>query len=77
MDEARLFLQESRRAAASLPSRAGITPAATVDSLLALVSALAPADSLDGAVRAFASALAGHYEVVLDQLPAKAPSQAT
>jgi high-affinity iron transporter len=74
VDEARLFLQESRRAAASLPSRPGITPATTVDSLLALVSAVAPPDSLDGAVRAFAAALAGHYDVVLDQLPAKAPS---
>ena len=76
VDEARLFLQESRRAAASLPSRPGITPATTVDSLLALVSAVAPPDSLDGAVRAFAAALAGHYDVVLDQLPAKAPSLA-
>ncbi|HEY9442382.1 MAG TPA: cytochrome c, partial [Gemmatimonadales bacterium] len=76
VDEARLFLQESRRAAASLPSRPGIAPATTVDSLLALVSAVAPPDSLDGAVRAFAAALAGHYDVVLDQLPAKAPSLA-
>ena len=76
VDEARLFLQESRRAAASLPSRTGIAPATAVDSLLALVSAVAPPDSLDGAVRAFAAALAGHYDVVLDQLPAKAPSLA-
>ena len=74
VDEARLFLQESRRAAASLPSRTDIAPATAVDSLLALVSAVAPPDSLDGAVRAFAAALAGHYDVVLDQLPAKAPS---
>ncbi len=76
VDEARLFLQESRRAATSLPSRTGLAPAATVDSLLALVSAVAAPDSLDGAVRAFAAALAGHYDVVLDQLPAKAPSLA-
>jgi high-affinity iron transporter len=76
VDEARLFLQESRRAAASLPSRTGIAPASAVDSLLALVAAVAPPDSIDVAVRAFASALAGHYNVVLDQLPAKAPSLA-
>jgi high-affinity iron transporter len=76
VDEARLFLQESRRAAAALPSRSGLAPAAAVDSLIALVSTVAPPDSLDGAVRAFASALAGHYDVVLDQLPGTAPSLA-
>ena len=37
---------------------------------------MAPPDSIDGAVRAFAAALAGHYNVVLDQLPAKTPSLA-
>jgi high-affinity iron transporter len=76
VDEARLFLQESRRAAAALPSRTGLAPAAAVDSLITLVSTVAPPDSLDGAVRAFASALAGHYDVVLDQLPGTAPSLA-
>ena len=76
VDEARLFLQESRRAAASLPSKTGIAPASAVDSLLALVAAVAPPDSIDGAVRAFAAALGGHYNVVLDQLPAKTPSLA-
>lgn len=76
VDEARLFLQESRRAAGSLPVEPGASPAATVDSLLALVSAVVPPDSLDGAVRSFTSALAGHYGVVLDQLPSAAPSLA-
>jgi high-affinity iron transporter len=76
VDEARLFLQESRRAAATLPYRTGLAPAAAVDSLIALVSRVAPPDSLDGAVRAFGSALAGHYDVVLDQLPGTAPSLA-
>src|SRR4051812_5473475 len=53
VDEARLFLQESRRAASSLPSKTGIAPASAVDTLLALVAAVAPPDSVDGAVRAF------------------------
>jgi high-affinity iron transporter len=74
--EARLFLQESRYAAASLPPRSGIAATRMVDSLLTLVSAVASPDSLDAAVRAYASALAGHYGVVLDQLPGKAPSLA-
>jgi high-affinity iron transporter len=76
VDEARLFLRESRRAAASLPQVAGAAPAASVDSLLALVSAVAPADSLDSRVRAFTAGIAALYGVVLDQLPASAPSLA-
>jgi high-affinity iron transporter len=74
--EARLFLQESRRAAAVLPAKDGAAPSAAVDSLLALVTAVAPADSLDAQVRAFTAAIASHYGVVLDQVPASAPSLA-
>jgi high-affinity iron transporter len=76
VDEARLFLQESRRAAAALPAKGGATPTATVDSLLALVSAVAPADSLEARVRAFTAGISSQYGVVLDQVPASAPSLA-
>ena len=76
VDEARLFLQESRRAASALPARGGPAPSAAVDSLLALVAAVAPADSLDARVQAFTANIASHYGVVLDQVPASAPSLA-
>jgi high-affinity iron transporter len=76
VDEARLFLQESRRAAAALPAAGGTMPSVAVDSLLALVSAIVPADSLDARVRAFTAGIASHYGVVLDQVPASAPSLA-
>ena len=76
VDEARLFLQESRRAAVALPAAAGVTPTASVDSLLALVTAIAPPDSLDARVRAFTAGIATQYGVVLDQVPASAPSLA-
>jgi high-affinity iron transporter len=74
--EARLFLQESRRAAAALPAKGGAVPTAAVDSLLALVSAVAPADSLESRVRAFTAGISSQYGVVLDQVPASAPSLA-
>jgi high-affinity iron transporter len=76
VDEARLFLQESRRAASALPASGGSMPSAAVDSLLALVTALVPADSLDARVRAFTAGIANQYGVVLDQVPASAPSLA-
>jgi high-affinity iron transporter len=76
VDEARLFLQESRRAAAALPAAGGSAPSVAVDSLLALVAAVAPADSVDARVRAFTAAIADRYGVVLDQVPATAPSLA-
>ena len=76
VDEAGLFLQESRRAVAALPAAAGAAPVAAVDSLLALVAATVPPDSLDVRVRAFTAGIATQYGVVLDQVPASAPSLA-
>src|SRR5688500_14148201 len=58
VEEARLFLEEARRSAASLPAGSGPGAVATLDSLLALVRALGSPDSLDAGARAIATALA-------------------
>jgi high-affinity iron transporter len=76
VDEARLFLEEARRSAASLPSGQGPSPVATLDSLLALVNALASPDTLEARTRAFASALAEQHGVSLDELPGRPPDLA-
>jgi high-affinity iron transporter len=76
VDEARMFLEEARRAAAGLSAVPGVRPVAALDSLLALVAAVAAPDTLDARVRALATALADGYGVVLDQLPRQTPSLA-
>ena len=50
VEEARLFLEEARRSAGTLPAD-GATAVATLDSLLALVRRHGPADSLAASVR--------------------------
>jgi high-affinity iron transporter len=75
VEEARLFLEEARRAATSLSGSAP-DPVATLDSLLALVMALGSPDSLDARVRAFTIALAERHGVSLDELPSRPPDVA-
>jgi len=76
VEEARLFLEESRRSAAALSASAELNPVATVDSLLALVKGLGAPDSLDARVRSFNRALADRFGVSLDELPSRAPDLA-
>jgi high-affinity iron transporter len=76
VEEARLFLEESRRAAASLPADSTLDPVATLNSLLALVKRRGDPDSLDARVRAFAAALAARHGVSLDELPSRPPDLA-
>ena len=76
VEEARLFLEESRRSAAALSASADLNPVATVDSLLALVKGLGAPDSLDARVRSFNRALADRFGVSLDELPSRAPDLA-
>jgi high-affinity iron transporter len=76
VEEARLFLEEARRSAGSLPSNSATNPVATLDSLLALVKRLAPPDTLEARVRALAAGLARRYGVSLDELPARTPDLA-
>jgi high-affinity iron transporter len=76
VEEARLFLQEARRAATGLNSAEGPDPVASVDSLLSLVERLAPADTVDARVRRFTAALATRHGVTLDELPSYTPDLA-
>ena len=76
VEEARLFLEESRRSAAALSASAELNPVATVDSLLALVKGLGAPDSLDARVRSFNRALADRFGVSLDELPSRPPDLA-
>jgi high-affinity iron transporter len=73
VEEARLFLEESRRSAATLATDSALDPVATVDSLLALVKGLGEPDSLDARVRSFTTALAKRHGVSLDELPSRPP----
>jgi high-affinity iron transporter len=76
VEEARLFLEESRRSAASLAADSALNPVATLDSLLALVERLGEPDSLEARVRAFAATLARRHGVSLDELPSRPPDLA-
>ena len=74
VDEARLFLRESRRSAALLPAEVRPQVLREIESLVQLVDRLAPADSLDVHVKRLGDFLSGHFGVALDQLPPEPPS---
>jgi high-affinity iron transporter len=76
VEEARLFLEEARRTAASLTGDSTLDPVATLDSLLALVQRLGEPDSLDARVRTFTAALGARHGVSLDELPSRPPDLA-
>ena len=76
VEEARLFLQESRRSAQGLPASAELDAVATLDSLLALVKGVGSPDSLDVRVRSFNGALASRFGVSLDEMPGRPPDLA-
>ena len=76
VDEARLFLQESRRSAALLPARFRLSAISGIDSLLALVSSAGSPDSVDARVRQLTSSLSAALGVPLDEVPAEPPSLA-
>jgi high-affinity iron transporter len=76
VDEARLFLQESRRSAALLPRDVSSGALAQIDSLLHLVDGVAPPDSVDGRVGRLTGSLSRRLNVVLDEIPNQEPSLA-
>src|SRR5215212_9425610 len=76
VDEARLFLQESRRSAALLPARARPDIVREIDSLLDLVEHGAAPDSVDARVKRLASSLSSRFAVPLDEIPGETPSLA-
>src|SRR5690349_8193484 len=76
VEEAVLFLQESRRSAVLLTGEAGKAAVADVEELTHLVGITAPPDSLDAHVRGLASGLTRRLGITLDELPAVTPSLA-
>ena len=74
VDEAALFLQESRRSAAALPDRVATDAVAKLDSIIALVKRTGSPDSVDVHVSQLTTALAARLGVALDDLPADTPS---
>jgi high-affinity iron transporter len=74
VDEAALFLQESRRSAAALPDRVATDAIAKLDSIIALVKRTGSPDSVDVHVSQLTTALAARLGVALDDLPADTPS---
>ena len=73
VDEARLFLEESRRAAAVLPE--GIRPELVhgLDSLILLVKRTAPPDTVDAAVLRLTTVASSRLGITLDEIPSRAP----
>ena len=76
IDEARLFLEESRRSAAVLPPEARQETLGQIDSLLQLVGRLAEPDTVDARVTRLARSLATRFSITLDEIPAGTPSLA-
>jgi high-affinity iron transporter len=76
VDEARLFLGESRRSAALLPSEDRSATLSQIDSLVRMVDRVASPDSVDARVRGLASSLSARFGIVLDEIPVQTPSLA-
>ncbi len=76
VDEARLFLLESRRSAQALPAELSRGALAEIDSVIGLVDRTAAPDSIDVRVRRLTSTLSTRSGVSLDELPAQTPSLA-
>jgi high-affinity iron transporter len=76
VEEAKLFLRESRRSAALLPGEARPTALSQIDSLLQMVQSVASPDSVDARVRRLAGTLADRFGIALDEIPSQPPSVA-
>jgi high-affinity iron transporter len=76
VDEARLFLQESRRSAAALPAKFREGAVARIDSVVALLERTALPDSIDARVRELTSTISAQLGVTLDEIPSQTPSLA-
>src|SRR5688572_17125245 len=69
VEEARLFLAEARRSAASLPAGLADSAAAELDRLIGLVTSTASPDSVDAGVRRLTSGLEARLGVSLEDVP--------
>jgi high-affinity iron transporter len=76
IEEARLFLQESRRSATALPANLRNDVITQIDSVILLVDRTAEPDSVDTRVRVLTRTISTELGVILDELPVVAPSVA-
>jgi high-affinity iron transporter len=76
VEEARLFLAEARRNASRLPMEVSGEITARIDSLLAMVNAVASPDSIDRRVSVLVDGLARRLGITLDEVPTERPSLA-
>ena len=76
VDEARLFLSESRRSAELLPTEVRSQTLGQIDHLIQMVEKRASPDSLQARVSILANGLAARFGVILDEIPTQAPSLA-
>jgi len=72
----RLFLAEARRSAALLPPDAARPALRQIDSIIEMVRAVAPSDSVTARVSSLATSLAQKLGVSLDETPVTVPSLA-
>src|SRR5215213_3550834 len=76
IEEARLFLQESRRSATALPENLRDDVVAQIDSVILLVDRTAEPDSVDSRVRVLTRTISTELGISLDELPTLPPSLA-
>jgi high-affinity iron transporter len=76
VEEARLFLGESRRSAELLPPEIRPAVEGAIDSIILMVDKTAAPDLVDARVLRLTSSLSKRLGVVLDEVPARAPSLA-
>jgi high-affinity iron transporter len=74
VDEARLFLQESRRSAALLPADLRPGAVAEIDTIIRLVQQTVSPDSVEARVRRLAARLSSRLGVTLEEIPTATPS---
>lgn len=76
VEEARLFLAESRRNAEKLSGTTATEAVTQLDRLLSMVNATASPDSVEAGVNALLNRLSRELRIPLDEIPAEAPSLA-
>ncbi|MDQ3223733.1 MAG: FTR1 family protein [Gemmatimonadota bacterium] len=76
VEEARLFLQESRRSGEALPAEFSGRAVAMIDSVIALVDGTGSPDSIDARVARLTSTISAGLGVTLDEMPGETPSLA-
>jgi high-affinity iron transporter len=76
VDEATLFLQESRRSATQIPIGIRQWALLEVGQLIRLVDEIGEADTVEARVERLTDSLAAHFGITLDPIPPETPSMA-